>query len=568
MRRPILFLLVLLNVQLLYAGIDLRTGNYYVAYTDIEFPGSKADITRSYNSTSSHTGLFGFGWGTVLETKLYALPDGSLILRWWGAGQGDYYEPAVVNRQGLYAMTNAVIASLIKKNKLDNNPVAIAEKKSYFLINNQERAAKYIELLEQKLVPVFTPSATAFTWTLDVNQVITWNGKSFSARSWDDRYQFNRLGQLTSIANGSYNMQFSYKGKHLSSLKVDDKYDCTIDTDSSGKISRLSFSDSNIHKVAVFKYDTQNNLVYSKDAGDNEYWFTYDLYHNLVRIDYQDRSFVQMDYDASNNRVIKFKDRNGSFQTYSYPYFYTEDGKINYEHYATHVKKFDSVGAQIFSQYKEFENRYKNDGSTYLHRMVERTDSSFHEVLYVPEVGNAWYRTNNNGKAWSQYDLKKRPTYLRINDSIFRCAFNGQDLPAFFTAIDSLKRDSTHYKYDYNSNGELVKVLKGKLAYIIYGSKSKTAIFVKRGSDELTIKFKNDLPFSIENKNLGFALIEDAAPVNRDTASTTNPAISPQQTPLQPQTQQNRSKLLMLYQEFAEVIEPRQIRHEWIWEKF
>ncbi len=548
----ILFSLFIGSIAGTHAAVDLRTGNYYVSYSDLEFPGSKAEIMRSYNSNTSATGLFGYGWGTGLQTKLFALPDGSLILRWWGVGTGDYYEPFEVNKQGLYEMTNAVIANLIKKNKLDNNPVAIAEKKSYFLINHQERAAKYIEMQQEKLVPVYIPKSKNFTWTLDVNQVIYWDGKKFEARSWKDRYEFNSIGQMTSMLYQDYNLQLTYKGKDISGILVDKKFACTIQTDSTGKITRMAFAENGIDKIAIYKYDSLNNLVYSKDAGDNEYWFSYDLFHNLVRIDYEDKTFVEMQYDPANNRCIKFRDKNGSFQTYQYPYFYTSEGKINYQHYATEVKKYDSVAVLSFTQYKEFENRTLDDGTSYLHRIVEKTDTSFHEAIYNAAVGNAWYRTNNNGKAWSQYDSKKRPVYLRINDSIYRGAYNDQDMPIHFVVIDSLKRDSLTYYYKHDINGDLIQVIRNKTTYTISGSRALKSQTIKRGSDQLTIRFKEDEPYSIENKVLGVTILADE-PANK-TVTQNSPTA-------------DRKKLLSLYQEFSDVMEPKRILHEWIWEK-
>lgn len=495
MRMIVIILILLYCSKNAGAGIDLRNGNYFVSYTDMEFPGSKADITRSYNSRTSTTGLFGYGWGTLIETKLCALPDGTLILKWWGGGLGDYYEPAVIDKGGLYAMVNTIIADLIKTKKLDNDPVAIAEKKSYYLVNNKERAEKYIELQDKKIAPVYIlPSQKKLQWLLDVNQVIQWNGKIFSVKSWDDTYEFNDRGQLSRINDRNFSMQLSYHNNKLAQILIDGKHNCRISTDSSGKITKLDYTGNEAGKTAIYRYDSLNNLVYSKDADDNEYWFSYDLYHNMVRIDYMDKSFVQMTYDPATNRIIKFRDKNGSFNTYQYPYFYTGEGRINYDHYATRVQKYDSIGKLFFTQYKEFENRRRDDGSNYLHRMIEQTDTSYHEAIYKPDVGNAYYRKKNNKVAWADYDSKKRPVYLSINDSIYRSSYNVKGLPEYFLQQDSLTGNMIEYRYSYNTNDQLESVTRNGVKFnIIYHSRENiTEIIREEDNSSFAIQNSGD----------------------------------------------------------------------------
>lgn len=548
MRIMCTILIVLLTGKTVDAGVDLRNGNYFVTYTDMEFRGSKADISRSYNSRSSTTGLFGYGWGTLIETKLHALPDGTIILKWWGSGMGDYYEPANIDKQGLYAMVNTIIRDLVATKKLDNNPVAIAEKKSYYLINNKERAEKYISLQDKKIVPAYTlPPKKKIQWLLDVNQVIQWSGEYFHVKSWNDQYEFNALGQLSKIKDERFTMQFSYINNKLQQMLIDGKHTCRISTDSSGKIIKLAYTDSLTEKTAIFKYDSLNNLLYSKDAGNNEYWFSYDLYHNLTAIRYTDKSFVQMTYDPASNRIIKFRDRNGSFNTYQYPYFYTPEGKINYDHYATRVQKYDSSGKLFFTQYKEYENRKRDDGSNYLHRMIDQTDTSYHEAIYKPDVGNAYYRKKNNKVAWADYDSKKRPVYLSVNDTVYRSGYTN-DLPGYFLLVDSLKKDSLLYQYTYDKDGRLAGVSKNAILYTLEGSKDSGFIKIQRENTWLQVNYADGEANSVQNEQWGKIPLKENIPAD---AADNSPA----------------RQLLKLYKEFADITEPKKIAHEWIWEK-
>ena len=552
-----MILLLMCTGSGIHAGVDLRHGTFYMSYTDIDFPDTRASISRSYNSNNTGTGLFGYGWSSFIETKLTALPDGTLSLSWWGGGLGDYYEPAVTDRKGLYYMIDVIVKDLISNKKLENDPVAIAEKRSYYFINNKQRAEKYIALVKKKAVPAFIPpTGRRLTWILDVNQTILWNGKTFEVKSWRDSYLFNQKGQLVTINDEGYKMELQYSGNGLSAIIVNDSNTCHVKTAPGGLITGLSFIKNGKSHTASYYYDSSNNLVYSKDAGDNEYRYSYDLYHNLTRISYTDNTFMEMTYDAASNRIIKIKDRKGASVTYQYPYFYTADGKINDDHYATRVKQYDSTGKLFFTQYKEYENRRRDDGSSYQHRVFEQTDTSFHEALYDPEVQNAFYRKKNDRIAWASYDSKHRPSYLRLADSIYRSRYNVAGLPEYFAVIDSLKKDSITYQYVYNEEEQLVEVKKNNRVYTIFNPPGKDFKVISLGDTSIEIHFKEGKPANIKAGKWGSYTLAELNAANIENTGL-----------LQPEELTNRKKIWDIYKEFSDATEVKHIAHEWIWQR-
>ena len=68
----------------------------------------------------------------------------------------------------------------------------------------------------------------------------------------------------------------------------------------------------------------------------------------------------------------------------------------------------------------------------------------------------------------------------------------------------------------------------------------------RENGNYLIIRFLNKLPISIENKECGSTLIDSI------TDETTD---------------EKKQHLLELYREFKDVMEPRKIAHEWIWER-
>ena len=589
MKQTLFTILLAVLILPVAAGVNYRNGNFYMSYSDMEFPGTKTDITRSYNSLNTSSGLFGYGWGTLMETRLYPLPEGTLYIRWWGGGGEDMFEPTVLNREGLFYMINEIIQYELRNDKLENTPVAILQRKAVLSTEAGKRIAKYIELLDKKIVaPWKQPANAKKIWKRNVNQAIVWDGKSYALQNWNDQYVFNQAGLMTDMIEPATRMQLFYNNSLLSGILVDGKHHCAINTDSTGKITRLLYKDSTGNKEASFKYDGNNNLVYSKDAGNNEYWFSYDKAHNMVRIGYADTSSMEINYDPVTNRTIRVKEKNGSFVTYQYPFFYTADGKVNTLHYATRIKRFDSSGTLSFSEYHEYESRTKPDGEDYPYRTLEQTDTSYNEALYAANVGNAFYRKKNNKEAWAAYDNKARCTYLHINDTVYRCSYNLQDKTDKFWQIDSLMNDTTLYRYSYNEAGNLKETRKNDQHYSIKGSKEEGKIEVERNGISLLIKFKNGEPFSIENKQWGALLLNDkivpkvdkgepvievAADLNRRSdlnkmeEARTKAIAARNRTQSEKSTNANPARLLKLFKEFKDIMEPKVIAHEWIWER-
>lgn len=589
MKKILSSILLILLILPATAGVNHRNGNFFMSYSDMDFPQTNTTISRSYNSFNTRAGLFGYGWGTLMETRLYPLPEGTLFVKWYGGGAEDIFEPAVLNREGLFYMINAIIQYEIKNNKLENTPVAILQRKSVLTTEANKRIARYVELLDKKLIAPWKQAANSKkVWKRNVNQVIVWDGSKYSLQNWSDQYVFNEVGLMTDMVKPTTQMQLFYTNNLLSRVIVDGKHNCTINTDSSGKITRLLYKDSSGIKEASFKYDHNNNLVYSKDAGDNEYWFSYDKAHNMVRIDYADTTSMEISYDPVTNRATRVKNTNGSAVSYQYLSFYSPDGKINTLHYATRIKRFDSTNALNFSEYYEYESRTKSDGEVYLYRSLMQTDTSYSEAMYAANAGNAFYRKKNNKEAWATYDNKSRCNYLHINDTVYKCSYNLQDKPDQFWQIDSLRKDSTLYRYTYDQDGNLKETRKNGQDYFITGSRKEGKIEVKKDELKLLIKFKDGEAYSIENNEWGILVLnekintkvdttEDIISVSEDLNERSNAdkmeeakaraIASRNKAQSQKLENLNPGRLQLLYKEFKDIMEPKLIAHEWIWER-
>ena len=593
MRKGFTIICFLLFMQCCIAGVNPRQGNFFMNYIDVEFPGTTFSIGRMYSSSTTKSGLFGYGWNSYIETRLIALPDGTLCVKWWGTGSKDFFDPIQKNNNGLFEMLNAVVENEIKGDKLEQQPLAIMQRKNRLMSDRELLAEKYLELIDQNLVKKYVPPTNAtIQWIRNVNQEIQWKNGKYVLQNWKDQYEFNTIGLLTQIKEPAFEVQFGYEDQFLRSIKVGRKYSCAIQTNKKGQITQLLTKDNSGIKIASYKYDTANNLIYSKDAGNNEYWFQYDLLQNLVRISYADQTYLQVTYDAVTNRAVKVKAPNGSFTVYQYPQFFTSEGKQTDLHYGTIIERYASSGKLDFTQKQEYESREKNDGSIYLYHTLEVTDTSFEETFYDAEVGNAYYRKKNNRIGWSRYDNKSRPIYLRIQDTIYYCSYDINDRVSSFMIIDSVKNDSTKYEYAYDNNGILNTVLKNGVRYSIKGNINSVKMELNREGADLTVYLKNKKMVALQNSRWPIAVF-DSTVSNKIAEVPSNVNNIPEQNETREEGADKRAaamaqkikeqrkaaseskektdvrKILMamFVGEFEQIMEPKLIPHEWIWEK-
>jgi hypothetical protein len=112
------------------AGVNLKNGNFYIAYTDIVVPGAgkKLEITRTYNSKSTQVGWFGFGWGSKFETQLQTSADGCAVIREHGAGGKTRFCPKRLVDGG--AAAQKIVSAMRKKTTLSENAAKSLVKKT------------------------------------------------------------------------------------------------------------------------------------------------------------------------------------------------------------------------------------------------------------------------------------------------------------------------------------------------------------------------------------------------------------------------------------------------------
>lgn len=452
------FFLVAISINLLaIAGVNLKNGDFYISYTDHDFTNLKGiDITRTYNSKSTGSGLFGNGWGCNYETFIAILGDGTLVMHENGLGGKTYFTSSNIDDDLLSDCINQLTAAAIKNKDIKNNPIAIAAFKKQVRNSHETRADKWLKY--QKLLLVKPPI-----------HAINKKWQSYD-RGFQTIVKLNDTEYQRTYANGEYEL-FNTFGKLIAKY---DKYskrlfyiqynaDNTIKTliDAANNILEFSVNNNNLIEkitsssgISTYTYDASNDLIQSIDASANTYQYSYDNNYNMTSIAYSDKSVLKIDYYHTNQRVKKITDRNGQVTDYVYQQFFDENGAIDNDHYGTYVIKANYTTAD--SNYYEYKIKTGLLGSRYTYKITTKINGIQTETIY-DENSLPLSIERGQSKTVFKYNSKNGLIFKEDKATIIRITYNSaQTKIVRQETINKYDGDTTVYTYKYNEKEDLV----------------------------------------------------------------------------------------------------------------
>lgn len=475
-----------------HAGVNLKNGNFYISYTDIVVPGGgkKLEITRTYNSKSTEVGWFGFGWGSEFETRLELSADGSIVVHEHGSGAKTRFTPKTPI--DAVAASTKIVTEMKKKTALSDKAASDLIQK---LANNSELRHTYA--LNFGVQANVAQGSVLYSNDRGPQELAV-TKEGYRRSHSDGRVDlFNTAGQLTRISDKSgYFVGFTYKDGKLDSIKDSQAKQIFFSWYPDGLAKEIWSAGD---KKATFKYQ-ENDLVSSKDVGDNSYEYSYDKSHNLSEIRYSDKTKLKIAYDPKTFFVVEVNDRNGENTKYQYG----ADPKKVDDHYWTVVTKPGFDGKPVANRY-EYEIKTTADGSRYTYRILTeingiKTDTIFAENSLPVKIARGTHVTNfeynSNGLLTKKSSTKGDFVNIDYDDKVNK--------------IKKVVNNEGTTEFEYDAKGNLVKASnnEGKIVFLIYDSKNKISKMVDQesASSRRTLAFKyNSLgkPVEIEMEKVG-----------------------------------------------------------------
>lgn len=447
-----------------FAGVNIKNGNFYITYTDIIVPGGGHDIeiVRTYNSKATEKGWFGFGWGSDYETFLTVSPDGSVVVHENGAGALTRFTPQKAIDP--VAAAKKVVKAMHKS--------SLGKKAEEELIKKLAEDAEMRQAYARRYNVTSTlPKGSVLHASVRGHQTLKKLDKGYE-RSFSDgkKEYFNEEGKLTKIEDKfGYWVSISYdKQGHVEAIKDSQAKQLFFEWYPSGYVKSIAGQDK---KKSTYKYEG-DNLSESVDIENNKFAYSYDSKHNMTKISYSDGSSMQMDYTPKTSFVSKVVSRNGDVTEYDYD---SNPKNPNY-HYWTTITKTLPSGRKSKSRY-EYEIKTRADGSQYTYRIATeinglKTDTIYSECCSLP-------LKITRGKQTTTFEYKDGLLTKKTNS-------NGERVELEYhpelRKITKVSNNDGWTKFDYDKAGNLTKALnhKGQAVLLIYNSKGKITTMIDR----------------------------------------------------------------------------------------
>lgn len=382
--KPLLTIGIIVNLMssIGLASVSIKNGNFFVAFTDMRYPGGfETKIERVYNSKSGHYGYFGHGWGSEYEPRLGVSADASVVVHEYGGGSENRFIPGAFKPADLDNAVNA-ISDVAKKAGILTNATQIQEyrqklKSSASFRNDQwERFRSQGKIAARKLAEGTQLQSNRFSF-----QYIT-KVKDGYVRTFDSGKveKFDEAGRLVRIQDKNNNfVTFTY-GKTGLPEKLLDNFNRKI-IFKFNKFRLLEAIEGEGQKLAQYRYNNFGELTWSKDADGNTYTYKYDSEqrHNMTEIGYSDQSKMLMSYHSKKEfeNIKSVKDRDGTLSEYSF----MRDPKDRGHYWVNVSIKNPDDKTPSLSKYEYF-LKSKPDGEEWTYKLVTTVDGDTSETFY------------------------------------------------------------------------------------------------------------------------------------------------------------------------------------------
>lgn len=493
------------------AGVNIKNGNFYMFYTDHAARNSKGvEIMRTYNSKAVEIGLFGFGWGSFLDTHLYLLGDGQLIVKEYGSGAQLYYTSPSAGEKELNACIQQLVDAAVEYGDIEDDLTEIRAFRNLMRSSVSDRVNKWLRYLQNGLIkPMSVPKEGSWeSYDGGQYQKVEIDSRGFRRTNEDGTYEiFNAAGFLLgyyrkdatpdyelTYLSGNILHQVSDRGGNLFTFSINE----------GGHISSIRSRSG----LSTYQYNG-HSLIRSVDAGRNDYRFAYDSVHNMISIGYSDGTNMRIEYDPVTYFCTRVTDRQGVSTQYVYKNFYDEDGSVDEHHYATYVITIPAGGTTPDSAYYEYEIRTNEQGESYQYRFFRNRNGQTHEEI-IGEACRLPVIVRRNGRELRFTYSNHCKLVERESDSLhYRAELDSTTQKALrIICTNKISGKQTVKHIFYNSEGNIERIAAdGDTTILFYGAAAKPKKIITEKA-ELSYRYNtNEQPTHVEVRKKGILRI-------------------------------------------------------------
>lgn len=520
MLKKLLLLLILFCSLPSFATVNLRNGSYtesFIDFIDPDKKGIELKIERHYSSRSVYTGVFGFGWCTFLETRLTITSDGIINLTECGGGLELTYYPKDFDLKSPKDTIKRIVEDYKKKNKMSINDI---ENLKTQLKNNTKMRFTYANELGLINIQKIKTKNNTFYAKAKGKENITFNGQYYERRRLDGRIErFDTKGKLVQTFNkaGQW-IKINYKGQKIAYLVDKLGRRINFSYNKAGKLSKL-YNGRGLEVIYTFQGE---NLKTVRNMWSKDYTFYYDANHNLLQVDFPDKTAIKMSYNVQKDWIKTYTNRINCVQTFDFAL--SQDDPQNH-YWGIHTA--ECPGDKKYEGKHEFwYKNYSFSKDKYLNRVKEEYRDQFKDAYFHPYLGRPISVRENlvyKGYAYfidgylnkREYKLyAKNREILQWNKMTFAYDFDKKRIKSTLkTNLNKMGQvtSTEKMKYSYNRQGLLEKAYtpaSGKFISINYDQNGKIKFLKNERKVELKIAYKPGKPKPSEIEQIGLGKIE------------------------------------------------------------
>lgn len=492
--RKLVIIAVSLFSMKAMALVDLKNANYAESWIDINLsgPGYDLKVQRTYNSRTLHNGMFGFGWSSEFETSLEISAEGNIVLSEGGAGlETTYMAPSYSEKD-----VDVVVREIIKRERTGNPagaPKLFADleqklRTDSFLRN--EYASKHGIKRVVKDNTKFLAGGTGPDYVVKEGEFYVRNNPAGGTQ------RFNEKGQLVKLFDRNSNyLNLTYSNDRLLDI-----------TDNLGRKLTFSYFPNGKVKSVVgpngakseYRYEGPNDLSFAKNSANQEYRYTYDDLHNLVKVDFPDKTSRSMKYDSKRDWITSFKDVNGCEEKYVY-----ESSKDKpFDHYWSTMERVCEKKTVFSARYEFWFEKNQSGTDKYLARSKSVENGSVAEVTYN-EAGRPI--VVNKDKFITKFTYNKEgllDTKLAPNGTLTKLSYDPK-----FRKVSKLVQGKKTTTFVYDDKGNLSRAInsEGIQVNLKYDQRGRIVAMQDQAKRKINIQYDERFgkPNVIEREGVG-----------------------------------------------------------------
>ncbi len=514
-----------LLVKPVWANVSLKNGNFFVAYTDIYYPGGfEPKIERVYNSKTPFKGMFGWGWGNEYEVYLQVAADGSVVVHEYGGGAENRFMPVAFKKEELDKAVEKIAEAAKAAGFLPSSAKEVADYRAKLATNADFRNDEWEKLREMKKVEArVLPEGAVLTSNRFSYQYIT-RVKNGYQRTFDSGKTeiFNMQGKLAKLIDKNNNsIDFAY-GNDGKLQKLTDNFNRKIFVyfGTNGLVSKIEGENG---QKSTYSYSASDELTGTTDAVNNKFGFKYtsDNRHNVAEIMYYStpekdatgKLLKEQKYAGSqkidyypidkNENVSRVTDRDGTITEYKY-----EKNPTDKDHLIISIAIKGKDGKPLSSSKYEYVTKFKSGGEEWTYKMVAEIDGDRTETTYNECCGLPIIIRRGTEETTFAYDPKghvtKKTTPYDVTDLAYDLRFGKVAKVTRLSKANPKDISWSEFKYDDKSNLTFAKNSENKGVYLFYDNSGRISTLVDQDKRKINFKYnENSKPVEISDPALG-----------------------------------------------------------------